>query len=370
MTLVAAYRERDVPVLIGDLLITGGEPGEARKKIHRLRPTLAVGYAGSLVAATRILSDLNARLSGFPSRSEFEAALRTTTVLPAGAQNELQLTGWLIDGAAHCFFWDSERPMVIEYHDESLIGTGQKRFADFIVREWPENASLEVEKLVLEKMCALMSDESLGLLKNRSHHFGLAYEALLFGGERFEYIDDVAYVATEFAFSSAGKYLGGPRPRKVHRCWHYYGCAVVQTLELSSGSDAAELQQKYNLVMPVFDAENAIFHDFKRRLDARDYLLPSEPAFSCLFAIIVEDADTEHRRYASAPWLFVDVAREGSHILSIRFLPQGGSAARGLHVSVVLPMLALESMYAASRRESSPPLNSSLGQPPLYERQA
>ncbi len=58
MTLVAAYRPKGIPVLLGDFLITGGPHPSTRKKIHRIGPNFVIGWTGRQILAAPILGAL------------------------------------------------------------------------------------------------------------------------------------------------------------------------------------------------------------------------------------------------------------------------------------------------------------------------
>ena len=65
VTLIAAFREEQTPILLGDFLVTSnGDEAGTRKKICRISPNLAVGWAGSLIAATTVISEMRRRFDG------------------------------------------------------------------------------------------------------------------------------------------------------------------------------------------------------------------------------------------------------------------------------------------------------------------
>jgi hypothetical protein len=63
MTLVAAYKINDIPVLIGDMALTKGEMRSLRRKAYIIAPNLAVAWAGHAIVANRVISELRQAFS-------------------------------------------------------------------------------------------------------------------------------------------------------------------------------------------------------------------------------------------------------------------------------------------------------------------
>lgn len=128
MTLVAAYRENGIPVLLGDFLLTAdGQPSGLRKKIHLISSNLVVGWTGTLIAAIPVLKDLHSEFNGrHVSKDEFERFLKNYPPANFGSFSVL-LIGWIIDGEQHCFWWNSERPVDLFYEPYVYFGTGGDR---------------------------------------------------------------------------------------------------------------------------------------------------------------------------------------------------------------------------------------------------
>src|SRR5690349_19037750 len=55
VTLVAAFRESGVPLLIGDALITGPQGTAAKRKLHRVSDNFVVGWTGLMVSAELVI---------------------------------------------------------------------------------------------------------------------------------------------------------------------------------------------------------------------------------------------------------------------------------------------------------------------------
>ena len=52
MTVIGCFRSYGAPTMLGDFMITtAGQQSGLRKKIRRLRPTMAIGWTGSEFAA-------------------------------------------------------------------------------------------------------------------------------------------------------------------------------------------------------------------------------------------------------------------------------------------------------------------------------
>ena len=58
MTLLAAHRLHDIPVLVGDALCTAPDSKSLKKKIYMITPNLAVGWTGFSITAAAVIGEM------------------------------------------------------------------------------------------------------------------------------------------------------------------------------------------------------------------------------------------------------------------------------------------------------------------------
>jgi hypothetical protein len=201
MTLVAAFKNRGVPLLLGDFLLTDKHRRASglRKKIHLLSSNLAVGWTGAFVTAKTVLTDLHQefRESRLTHKDvEYFLSHYPHSELGSGAAH---LVGWVVDDKPRCFLWNSESPERLHYDDNIADGTGEETFRAILASGGGSGAtSPSASKLdaavryALFVSSHLMSDEVLEK-RNQRAGFGHAYEILYYNGTEFRYVNKVIY---------------------------------------------------------------------------------------------------------------------------------------------------------------------------------
>src|SRR4051812_40561181 len=92
--------------MLGDFMITtAGQQSALRKKIRRLRPTMAIGWTGSEFAADTATIALHDALSPAPTRDEVDSALRALDV--SLLVRPVTFLGWVGDPEPTAFKWQS-----------------------------------------------------------------------------------------------------------------------------------------------------------------------------------------------------------------------------------------------------------------------
>ena len=132
MTLVASFRLNDIPILIGDFLLTSNnynnhnfiptkpelakrkpEKGErriygVRKKIHIIGGKLAIGFTGELQPGKYILRHIKQKFSSeTPSVIKLKSLL---TSIKCVNKAKTEFTGWIIEKRPKCFYWSGKKP--------------------------------------------------------------------------------------------------------------------------------------------------------------------------------------------------------------------------------------------------------------------
>lgn len=156
MTIVAALSIQQVPMVIGDLLISGPEAsgrtvvvpiaGEVtnvfptgsgwsitglRQKVNIIAPNCALGWAGSQLAASQIVKELIAMAASTPLTTR-RIADYFSTLDPAIDALGVSIVGWVADAAAHYRFWHNADNFEAEpIGDISVAGSGAEQFRSY-----------------------------------------------------------------------------------------------------------------------------------------------------------------------------------------------------------------------------------------------
>jgi hypothetical protein len=213
MTLVAAFKIENVPVLVGDLLITD-EPGDtthnflptrpdlsqtkpterrrsgARRKVLILGGKLILGFTGSIYAGSILFKDLHRRFSETsPSPDELNFALRLFNIQLSGSAS---VVGWLADPEPRCFIWTAGANSQLRWVTHAILGTGADHFSKVILsansRSYSESlAPIELARFVaITKATSVLANElsAAGTLQN---NYGYGLEVATWNGEIFEF---------------------------------------------------------------------------------------------------------------------------------------------------------------------------------------
>lgn len=213
MTLVAGFQYDDVPILLGDFLISAGaDQSVLRKKVHLISSNLVVGWANDLWAARPFLKDLFTRFKDQQvQRPVLENFLRNYPTRDLGALS-VQIVGWLIDDKPRCFFWRSDYPLEIYYAPQHFVGSGAETFKEILSRRSFVGSNRQrhgVEAAIYHSLftsCRLISDEILVGL-NQKQGFGFAFETVYFDGCQFRFVDDILYLAADIFYDPVSRQI-------------------------------------------------------------------------------------------------------------------------------------------------------------------
>jgi len=284
MTLIAAHKVEEIPLLIGDFLITGGNRSFTLKKVHIISPNLAVGWTGNLLAARPVLRALNAQFKhARVSRKELERFL-TSYSQDESTEVFVRLIGWIVDEEPRCFRWRSDYTSEVFYADHFFDGSGADTYEALVnnpgTKRGVQSRSISnVEKAIyfaLFQACTLMSDEVMDK-KNQQIGFGHGYEAAYFDNNEFKFVDDVLYVVWDFYYDLKGK-GGGHRFYPIvhkYRSFGYY--SVVQRHNFQTAETV------FNAITPIFDDMPNLFEIIPGVDVANKKALPLASNYYCLF---------------------------------------------------------------------------------------
>src|ERR1035437_7364754 len=151
MTLVAAFPMRNIPVLIGDFLLTTGEINAKhmflptrpdlqrtpstkerrrivgmRKKIHKIGERLVVGFTGDLTPGEKLIEAMVKEFGNkSPTKAELEIFLSELAIV---GKQKTQLVGWIWENRPLCFEWHGTNPSKVKIVNSSVLGSGAQHF--------------------------------------------------------------------------------------------------------------------------------------------------------------------------------------------------------------------------------------------------
>src|SRR5579885_878377 len=115
--MVAAFKVKGMPVLIGDMAVTLGTMRSLRKKAYRIAPNLVIAWAGHMIVAKTVIAALKTTFSdGRVSKQAFEQHLTGYHAEDFG-QLHTNFIGWIVDDGFHCFLWNCLYPQQVFYRD-------------------------------------------------------------------------------------------------------------------------------------------------------------------------------------------------------------------------------------------------------------
>jgi hypothetical protein len=194
VTLVAAYRNQGLPVLLGDFMVSGSDGRRrGRKKISRPRENMVLGWTGNLLQAEQCMAKLLADLGKRPTRDELEEGL--SQLRPDPGLGGVKLVGWLGPSPlSHGFQWDSSAE-IVTWGQEWFVGSGGSSFElSFKAFRDPLDGEIEPDgKLATEQLCRLLTILNCGdrmTQQGNAYGFGGGYEALLWSNQtaQFQYV--------------------------------------------------------------------------------------------------------------------------------------------------------------------------------------
>lgn len=221
MTLIASFRQNGIPVLVGDLLISGFDYDVPRKKIVRINDQFVVGWAGSLWDAHKIMiPDIRTRFaSNSPTRGELDEYFAAIDV--SQFYGELVLVGWGVDAeGVYPYRWKGGKNVNGQFRcdisENYIEGTGSKFFEEELEHiplkshgQIQEPDDLEkATSSVLVVMTRLTNGEYLSVDKSWREQFGFGWETLIYNGRSFEYLSDILYLTIDFEIDQLHKIRG------------------------------------------------------------------------------------------------------------------------------------------------------------------
>lgn len=124
MTLLAAFTAFEIPILVGDLLITRNFSRDStRKKIHILSSNCVIGWTGFLDSAEIVFKKLFEEIDS--NNCELSVLEETLTSFSADEfkGSPVKLVGWIVEETVRCFRWDSRIPKRLNFPESAFDGS-------------------------------------------------------------------------------------------------------------------------------------------------------------------------------------------------------------------------------------------------------
>lgn len=226
MTLVAAFRIENVPVLIGDLMAVkpaspdadsfnpmqpvassrmpetiGYRFAQGRKKIHLINDNLVVGWSGDRIVAFAAIGALNKEFSDREAPlAELKEVLSSIDTYREFGDTPTFVIGWLFDGSEfQCFRWNSHWPTELFIHRSHFEGSGADDFVKVLTNAdahgmsplltSPEEQAPFIAIAQAGKLLA--NDIYTGNLTQKCYGYG--FEILFWNGSNFSYVEDITF---------------------------------------------------------------------------------------------------------------------------------------------------------------------------------
>jgi len=283
MTLIAGFQYSDVPLLLGDFMISRGARGYTLKKVHLVSPNLVVGWTGHLFMAKPILRDLHNKFNGVRVSREGLEQFLTNYPVDNSSSMLVHLVGWIVDDAPRCFLWNSSYPQELFYEPYHVDGLGATVFENMLRSRGKVGIqgtrTSNVDQAVyfaLTQSCILMSDEVLAR-NNQQMGFGHGYEVLYYDGQQFKFIDDILYTTWDFYYdvnSKGGDFRFYPAVYK-YRSFDYYSVVQIYNFETTVTD--------FNAITPAFDDMPNLFDNIPGIDITKGTSFPIASNFYCLF---------------------------------------------------------------------------------------
>jgi hypothetical protein len=217
VTLVAAIQVHTVPVLFGDLMLRGAAHAGTRRKLLRLRPTLAIGWADTHIVARAVLRELDQVLPHQPTLEAVRTALRQFS--KENGRLGVQLTGWLLGDVPTAFMWDGNYPQEFVTDAPLMIGSGSevlwKLLNDRPLDKPPPDGQSAVEYASFQTLTLtgnLMKSDLSDRILQQQYGFGVGYDILIADTGRFRYLSPIVYSALQVEVDAQGRIGATSRP--------------------------------------------------------------------------------------------------------------------------------------------------------------
>ena len=200
MTVIAAFKISDTPVLIGDILLSRSGKEESHIEI----PTsLAIGWTGQTFAAKALIKEIRARFEQPLFNSDvFFSFLKNNEIIDQTV--ELTIIGWVINkGEPVSFYWSAKDLKVVKTKDTYIEGSGAVKFKEQLknTEKVTEPATIRsTESACLRALSivgSLLTEEVL-FGNSIQDLYGGGYQIIVFDQGEFTFIDDYIVMPMQY----------------------------------------------------------------------------------------------------------------------------------------------------------------------------
>jgi hypothetical protein len=207
MTLVAAFKHREIPVLIGDMALSVEGMRSLRKKAYIIAPNFAVAWAGHFIVAKSVITELRETFA-----TESATKLSVENFFKKYHSSDFgrlhtNFIGWIVEnGDQYCFLWNCLYPQEVFYRGHYFEGTGEQYFTTLRGQKGqeggsglPPNSSFVLS--AINQIAQARFDESI-FRDTWDLSFGASYDIIVLMNGRFGYVGSIVYVGWDYHWDS------------------------------------------------------------------------------------------------------------------------------------------------------------------------
>lgn len=254
MTLVAAYKVDNIPVLISDMALTKKDMRSLLRKAYIIAPNLAVAWAGHAIVAKIVIEDMRKVFScSKPTKDTVEKFFTSYSAEDFGSLHT-NFIGWIVDESPICFRWNCLYPKELFYDESFVEGSGEGYFENLRNQNLEEGGSesppgCQSTFTVINQVARARFRESL-YNSSWDLSFGASYDIFVLEGRCFRFVRSLVYIGWDYHWDSdkkTGVLQQAPVLMK-HNCMGDY--SILQ--EALHGDHYDRVTINY-LARPVFD---------------------------------------------------------------------------------------------------------------------
>jgi hypothetical protein len=288
MTLIAAFKINNVPFVLADMLITndpaptqpqfvplspnrisppnGRAPVGAVSKLLVLNGRLAIAFAGSVAAGTKLFSDLHRRFSNStPSEDALSGALKSWNVDKI-ISKQARVVGWLATPEPRCFEWAAGPGATVNFVSQAFQGSGASHFErEILPRRRSGMGDLTDREAALffavTKANRILVDE-MTKADGLANYYGYSLEIAFWKDTAFEFQNKMVSIFMDAIILDNGQFSTRPVSVRIYERHPRY--ALIQTCNSyeHKGPDGIPGQHMFlELITPLHDNGDEIAWD-------------------------------------------------------------------------------------------------------------
>jgi hypothetical protein len=222
VTLIAALKRDGSTFVLGDArqTLSDGRVTNPGRKVHILRTSLAVAWAGHRNAAEVVIQHLRSRLPPAPTWENIRYFL-TLFPIRLPANSDVVVVGAFRDEAHDLAFkWESNSPGQLPIGDVLCEGSGADAIRLLVEGPGEVETDTGVRAPGVEVLSALGHLAALDFRGEitRDRGYGFGYEVVTFGTNGMVFVPRLRYLSVRAAFDARGKIAAAPSFGKGFLC--------------------------------------------------------------------------------------------------------------------------------------------------------